>query len=543
MGRRQGLVAWTRENIHLSDGPQAGQRIRLEKWQRDLLTAIDREKRTTYVLRCASQIGKTTAALAVGLRTAVDGAGTLIASATIDAVKDARRRLDAIVGASPAIGDAFLAQRSGPGARSSWNLRETQAGGFVSLAGAGSPARLSARTVRVAVCDEVARWPRTVRSGEAAPLQLVEARTQDWGDDAVRLLLSSPTDPHDQIEIAFRDGDQRRLEYSCPDCGQRTPFLWEHVTGREKGETPAIACAACGVAHGEAARRRMLRSARWVAQRRDPTDEECASFAASRLDSARASLDQVVRSWRKARLRVERGDDRALGAWENLVLGVPRRTAGAVNVDALYESARDRRFDFAAAEQAVGGVDVQDAGLYWAVAVCGPRLFQVVDFGHLVGDPREDAVWQAVESAITAAPAPMPRSIVTVDAGFLTSQVVAQCRRRRWWIPAVGRAGEGKPIARPMGRSGLATVGTDAAKAMLVGMATAGRLRWPMKTTRRELRECVASETLVSEAGALRWRPVPGVANHYLDTLVACLHGRHFRTITGRRRPVRLRAV
>ena len=76
---------------------------------------------------------------------------------------------------------------------------------------------------------------------------------------------------------------------------------------------------------------------------------------------------------------------------------------------------------------------------------------------------------------------------------------------------------------------------------IFVGKATASRVRFPLRTTRRELREFVASETLVSEAGALRWRQVPGVANHYLDTLVAATHGRHFRTISSSR--PRLRAV
>ena len=543
MGRRLSTAAWVRRNVCASDGPGAGKPFRPEPWQRQVLDCIDREQRTTVVLRLAAQVGKTSLSLAVALRACIEGAGTMAASASQDAVKDTRRRIDAILGSSPTIAGEFLEQRSGPGARSSGALRETKAGGFLSIAGAGSPAQLSARTIKVAVCDEVARWPRTVRSGEAAPLQLVEARTQDWGDQARRILISSPTDPHDQIEIAFRDGDQRRLEYPCPECRERFAFAWELVGGREKGEQPFITCPHCGIAHLEQARRRMLRSARWVAQRPDATDEECASFHASRLDSARSSLDQVVRAWRKARLRVERGDDRALGAFENLALGLPRRTSGSVNVDQLYDRARDRRFDFTGAEQVCAGIDVQDAGIYWCVAAFSQTTIWICDYGHQVGDPREPEAWAAVDSAIRAAPVPIPVSIVSADAGFLTDSVLRECRRRRWWIPTVGRAGAGKPIARRLGSSGIATIGVDTAKAWIVGKATAGRVRFPQPATRRDIREFVASETLVSEAGSLRWRVVPGVQNHYLDTLVNATHGRHFRTLSGARRRLRVVAV
>ena len=81
----------------------------------------------------------------------------------------------------------------------------------------------------------------------------------------------------------------------------------------------------------------MLAKAEWVAQREDPTDEDSISFTLSRLDSARASLAQVVREWRRSRLAVERGDPNALRAFRNLVLGLPG-TSGTADIDKLYTS-------------------------------------------------------------------------------------------------------------------------------------------------------------------------------------------------------------
>ena len=68
----------------------------------------------------------------------------------------------------------------------------------------------------------------------------------------------------------FRDGDRRRLEYPCLDCGDLTPFLWEQVVGRERGETPEITCLSCGVPHGEDARRKMLSEGRMGSPTRRP---------------------------------------------------------------------------------------------------------------------------------------------------------------------------------------------------------------------------------------------------------------------------------
>ena len=292
--------------------------------------------------------------------------------------------------ASPSIAMHFASPRPGPGARATGAMRETAAGGWLGMATAGSSSQLSSRTVKVAVCDELARWPRVVRSGEGTPLQLLEARQQDWGQDALLIAISSPVARGDAIDLLFRDGDRRRLEYRCPTCGERTPLLWESVTGRERDETPGIACVQCGAVHDERGRRQMLRSAKWVAQRPDATDPDCASYHASRLDSARSSLDQVVKSWRKARLRTERGDPRALAAFRNLVLGLPA-DAGVADVDKLYEL-RTRQIDRAAVEQVAAGVDIQDDRLVRVVLGFSAANTDVwvLDHGVTMGDPRDD---------------------------------------------------------------------------------------------------------------------------------------------------------
>ena len=359
----------------------------------------------------------------------------------------------------------------------------------------------------------------------------------DWGDSGRLLAISSPVLRFDAIDTLYRDGDRRRLEYTCAACGEPFPFAWDRVTGREKGEVPSIACSSCGVEHGEPERRKMLRTGRWVAQRDEPTDEDVISFSLSWLDSGRGTLDQVVREWRRARRAVERGDREGLKAFRNVVLGLPGE-AGAVDVDRLYElRLRDR--DVSAIEQVTAGVDVQDDRVVYVVIgfTPGNTDAHVLDFGVTLGDPRDGEVWAALASQLSVPFAGLPVSIVRVDAGFLTSDVRRECSRRRWWIPAVGRAGEGKPLAKRISAaSGLATVGKDNAASWWSGRAASGNVHLPREITRPEIAEMCAAEALTATGGKLAWKRIEGRSNHLFDASLYAIHSRHFRPLTARRR-------
>ena len=532
-----------RRHLFPTDGPNAGSKLKLERWQSLFLTAVESEGKPIVSLRAASQVGKTLIALGVGLRAAVDGRGVLLASATETGARDLSRRVEGAVERSPYLAELFPSARSGPGARASWKDRRLAGGGWLGMAAAGSASQLASRTAAVAVADEVSRWPRSVRSGEGHPLTLLRARLSDWGDDGRLLAISSPVLSADAIGLLYRDGDRRRLEYPCLACGGFTPFLWAQVVGRERGETPEIACLTCGVPHGERARIKMLRKAEWIAQRQDPTDPDSISFGLSRLDSARASLKQVTAEWRRARLAVERGDPNALKSFRNLVLGLPG-TAGTADVDKLFEL-REDTFRLVQLEQVTAGVDVQGDRLVYVVLGFGPDNVDcwVLGFGIELGDPREDQVWVNLAAKLARLFGGLPPSIVSVDAGYLTSDVQSQCSKRRWWIPCVGRAGAGKPIARRLGPSGIATLGKDDGCSWWSGRVETGNVHLPRHITRNEIAELCASEVLTAEGGALRWRPVDGIQNHFWDSAILGIHGRHFRTLSARRRPLGLVAV
>ena len=542
MPRRPSLAAWMTRHLRPTDGPGAGRRLALEPWQRGFLQAVDREQKPIVSLMAGSQIGKTLIALGIGIRAAVDGQGVLMASSTEVSIRDLARRLDSTLEHAPTLAKRFPSPRSGPGARASWKDRRVDGGGWIGLAASGSASQLASRTVKIALADEVSRWPARVRSGEGHPLALLRARLSDWGDAGLLLAISSPVHPADAIALMFRDGDRRRMEYVCQGCDRRTPFGWEQVVGRDRGEQPMIACLHCGTLHDERARRRMLRCGVWVPQKSEPTDEGSISFQLGRLDSARASLGATVAEFRRATRGSERGDPRALAAFRNLTLGLPSESGGA-DLDRLYE--RRGASGQLAIEQVTAGVDVQNDRLVYVILgfTAQNAIVQVVHFGVALGDPRDDLVWDTLAAELDTHRTPLPISVVSLDAGFLTSTVKAQCARRRWWVPTVGRAGTGQPIAKVIGASGIAVLGKDNSASWLVGRIDADRVKTPQTISRKEIGELLAAEALSAEGGALRWRQIEGRPNHLWDSALLAIHARHFRPLTASRRPFRVVAV
>ena len=168
----------------------------------------------------------------------------------------------------------------------------------------------------------------------------------------------------------------------------------------------------------------------------------------------------------------------------------------------------------------------------------------VLDYGVTIGDPTSDEPWVELAARLARPVGPgLPVSIVGVDAGFHTSEVRKQCGRRRWWIPVVGRGGEGKAIARSIGQSGIATVGKDDSCSLWSARVAAGRVYLPADVTRHEVAELCAAQALTVERGRLRWMTIEGRQDHLWDCATYALWARHFRRLSGRRRPLRLVAV
>ena len=243
-------------------------------------------------------------------------------------------------------------------------------GGFLALAGAGSPDNLARRPIRVLLADEVDKYPVT-REGD--PISLAEERQATFGSTSLSIRACSPTvEDESRIAASEADSDQRRASVACPHCGHRQ-FLdfFEHVEWDKAGapgheqhqpKTARIHCEACGVGWSEGERLNALQTIRWhqtrpfecCGQRHVPLD---AYGRAWRNGGDAGAIETVWDWWAGDRWAVYRARCPGCGSW-----GVDNAHAG-FQASKLYSPwQKDRPADIAAKWlKATGHDDLEQA--------------------------------------------------------------------------------------------------------------------------------------------------------------------------------------
>jgi phage terminase large subunit GpA-like protein len=307
-------------------------------------------------------------------------------------------------------------------------------GGFLALAGAGSPTNLSMRPVRVTLLDEIDKYEA---NKEGDPVLLAEERSSTFTTRRLSIRACSPTDAEtSRIDRSYRESDQRRAFVPCPHCGhsQDLDFFrhvhWEKRDGRHWPETAHIGCEQCGRAWTEAERLTALQSIQWRQTRpfeccgeaQDPrrtrqwdcsgfalcsqcgkraVPNQHAGFTASKLYSPWLVIADLARTWIEVK-----DDPEAKQTFYNTQL------AEAYRVDALKEASQEtllrRREQWDGVPDTVlvitAGVDVQPGG----TASEGRLEVEVVGWGlgeeswslaHEVftGDPAKGEVWRELD--------------------------------------------------------------------------------------------------------------------------------------------------
>ncbi|MFS7246612.1 phage terminase large subunit family protein [Rahnella inusitata] len=146
-------------------------------------------------------------------------------------------------------------------------LYKSFTGGFLALAGAGSPDNLARRPIRVLLADEVDKYPIT-REGD--PITLAEERTATFGLNWLSVRACSPTvEDESRIAASYEDSDQRRASVACSHCGHRQfPDFFKHIHWPSDGDKhltkqAMIHCESCGTGWSEGDRLRSLRTIQW----------------------------------------------------------------------------------------------------------------------------------------------------------------------------------------------------------------------------------------------------------------------------------------
>lgn len=380
-------------------------------------------------------------------------------------------------------------------------------GGFLALGGANTPNTFARRSVRIAIGDDVDRFPAVVGE-EGDPADLLHNRTTSFYD-GLSIYVSTPTIAGGRIDALYSRSDQRRFFVACPDCGREDFITWRdpahfHVGFDDRDpETARLECASpdhggCGVFLSEPERRQMIALA---GQRADhgwrattvAKDRGVVGFHLPAMVSTLGSvtLQSLVEKWLSAR---ERGKE-STRVFINTALAEGWEDRGA-RMDPHALMTRREAYGPAGVEVPApavvltAGVDVQDNRFEVTVMAWGPGHERwLVDHRVVPGGPKQIEAREALLEALSrrylhASGHQLPISATCLDTGYATEEmydfVLAYQARRIYATKGVaGRSGEpivGKASEKRYGKNPrpvrLYPVNVDDAKADVMNSLT-----------------------------------------------------------------------
>jgi phage terminase large subunit GpA-like protein len=233
------LDVWTDTKRHLGASVAAKPgKMRLSNVEaaRGVHRAITAEKSAETVTVCVStQLFKSELLLnIIGYHADLDPCPMLMVQPKVDSARAfSKERIAGMIAATPVLAEIFGNTRQDQ-SESSQFYKEF-AGGFLSLASAGSPIELAMRPIRITLMDEIDKYEAT-REGD--PVMLGEERTATFsGSRALHVRCSSPTLEDDsRIWESYKSSDMRRPFLTCCHCSQTFTPEWAKNAHWPKGK-------------------------------------------------------------------------------------------------------------------------------------------------------------------------------------------------------------------------------------------------------------------------------------------------------------------
>lgn len=306
---RISMPAWADKERRLKKGPWITERFEIS---RGPMLAVTEKGVHEISIMCCTQLMKTEFILnGVGYLLHLDPCDILLLQPKDEAAEQfSKERLQPMFRLTPALRALLLS------AEETLTYKPVP-GGFVALAGAGSPDNVARRPIRAVFADEIDKY-RFTREGNT--LLLAKERTaQEGGLNWLVVQACSPTVEGESLiaDCYYGTGDDdpgsdRRLaSVECPHCGHRQ-FLdfFKHVNWpkledangrvvRHLTDRARIHCEACGAGWSEGERLRALGTIRWHQTR----PFECCG-------ERHVPLDVYERAWKDG------AEDPAAAAWD-----------------------------------------------------------------------------------------------------------------------------------------------------------------------------------------------------------------------------------
>lgn len=380
------------------------------------------------------------------------------------ALRDSPRLQDAVADAKSKTGDNTLLHKKFPG-------------GHLTITGANSAAGLASRPIRIALFDEVDRYPPSAGS-EGDPISLGKKRTRTFANRKI-VIGSTPTiKGMSRVETAFEGSDQRFFMVPCPHCGEMSRLLFKDFDFSQAGsvDEPVWICRECGGMATDADKAAMMREGEWEAT---ADFDGIAGFAINEFYSPWSTWEEIVKEFQRAK-----GDRQQLKTWVNTTLAETWEDEGdAVDPEGL--AARAEMYPAPVPAGAVvltAGVDIQndrfELDVYgWAEGYERWHIHTEVIYADtsLVSEFFARLDPYLTETRFThQGGEELGISAACIDSGFRAQQVYAYCAKRygRRYYAVKGVAGAGKPEVAEMAKPRVAgpkppkmfAVGTDTLK-------------------------------------------------------------------------------
>ena len=450
-------------------------------YEREIMNAISDPMVAKVAVQKAAQIGITDSAIlnSIGYFMAEDPCPILVVQPTIEMAEAfSTDRLSPMIRDSPRLRRLVAEPRS----RDSANTmrRKSFRGGYVALGGANSAASLSGRPVRVALFDDVDRYPASAGT-EGNPLQLGIARTSAFWNRKVVIVSSPGIKGVSHIEREMLQSTCEYWQLPCVFCGCHQVLEWDRI----RFEDMTHRCINCS--KNSPKYQWLAGDGRWHATRQ--FDERgkpvlTRGFYLSGLYNPWIEWEILYDEYVRAMAAEAEGDVEPLKAFLNTRLGQLHEDTGQkIDVD-LYSERREVYKGEVPAGVVVltAGVDVHERQInYEIVGWCKGRESYGIEYGILDGDPREDDVWKLLDEAVykriftTHDGKKMRVRKMAVDSGYASDFVYVYTKPRQPRAIAIkGEGGLGKPLIKSSGtltksnQARLVSLGVDTGKEEIV---------------------------------------------------------------------------
>lgn len=312
---------------------------------------------------------------------------------------------------------------------------------FLRMEGSENIKNLQRKSIKNQMCSEVWQWP-------AGRLSEAEARLTQFTYNSKRYIESQAGIAGDDMDLAFRSGDQNVWHIACESCGHLQPMrwsamrqdgtragmIWDDGARRADGTwnltklqpTIRYECVRCGHGHIDDIRTRMLLNStgRYV-QLNPDAPSHIKSFSWNQLTVENLSWFRQVQRWLEAREQAHIGNEVPMREFMQKVLAEPYDPAKANNVEKQPTVAID-----------LSGGDAQWPGekyRFLTVDVQEDHFWALVTGWTQGGD---SIVWWFGKLASWSEVSAMqdqwkiPARCVFVDSAWRTREVYAECVQR-----------------------------------------------------------------------------------------------------------------